>query len=108
MEFTLEEHDEVMDMNKSFYISDDLDLDLKQIAEPMFEDAQLDFKNLSLDEESTKKNSHITKGMVLPRFGPESLLGEAIDNLFDKIKNKWNANHPIKNEKTNRVEKKNQ
>ena len=84
MEFTLEEHDEVMDMNKSFYISDDLDVDLKQIQEPMFEDAQLDFKNLSLDEETMKKKSYVTQGMILPKFGPTSLLGDAIDDLFDK------------------------
>ena len=62
MEFTLEENDEVMDMNKSFYISDDLDIDLKQIQEPMFEGAQLDFKNISLDEETMKKKSYMTQG----------------------------------------------
>ena len=85
MEFTsLEENDKVMDMNKSFYISDDLDIDLKQIQEPMFEDAQLDFKNMSLDEETMKKKSYMTQGMILPKFGPATLIGDATDELFDK------------------------
>ena len=84
MELTLEENDEVMDMNKSFYMSDDLDIDLKQIQEPMFEDAQLDFKNMSLDEETMKKKSYMTQGMILPKFGPATKIGDAIDDLFDK------------------------
>ena len=71
-------------MNKSFYTSDDLDIDLKQIQEPMFEDAQLDFKNMSLDEETVKKKSYMTQGMILPKFGPATLIGDAIDDLFDK------------------------
>ena len=89
MDFTLEENDEVflpnvMDLNKSFCISDDLDIDLKEVAEPMFEEAQLDFKNLSLDEETMKKKSDVSQGMILPKFGPRSLISEAIDGLFDK------------------------
>ena len=46
-----------MDLNKAFYITDDLDIDLKQVAEPTFEEAQLDLKNLYLDEETRKNKS---------------------------------------------------
>ena len=86
MDFTLEENDEVMvDLNKSFYIDDELDVDLKRIEDPVFEETQLDFNNLSMQENVTvEKKSHSSKGLVLPKFGDENLLGEALDDLFDK------------------------
>ena len=39
---------------------------------------------MSLDEETMKKKSYMTQGMILPKFGPATLIGDAIDDLFDK------------------------
>ena len=76
-DLTLEESEEMMDLNKSFYIDEELDLDLKQVSEPVFEDAQLDLKTLTLEEESST-------GLVRPQFGHESLLSDVLDNQYQK------------------------
>ena len=76
---TLEENGEMMDLNKSFYILDDLDMDLKQVSEPMFEDAQLDLKKMTLEEGNSNSD-----GLVIPQFGPASLLADAMDDQCDK------------------------
>jgi len=76
-EFTLEESVEMTDLNKSFYIDEELDLDLKQVSEPVFEDAQLDFRNMTLEEECSS-------ALVCPKFGPETLLPDVMDNQHQK------------------------
>merc|ERR1719342_181608 len=79
MELTLEESAESLDLNKSFYMLDDLDVNLKENIEPSFEDAQLQMGNLSLGEQN-HKTQH--KNMKVTRFDPETLLLDSMDNLL--------------------------
>ena len=96
MDLSLEEFssdvDPVVDLNKSFYFDDDLDMDLKQAEDPRMEDAHLDLRSLSLDHSSSSSdsslnstftsNSKIFTSPSAPGFATEKLLSEAVDTVF--------------------------
>ena len=98
MDLSLEEFssdvDPVVDLNKSFYFDDDLDMDLKQAEDPRMEDAHLDLRSLSLDHSSSTSNSDsslnstftsdskIFTSSSAPGFATEKLLSEAVDTVF--------------------------
>ena len=96
MDLSLEEFssdvDPVVDLNKSFYFDDDLDMDLKQAEDPRMEDAHLDLRSLSLDHSSSSSdsslnstftsNSKIFTSPSATGFATEKLLSEAVDTVF--------------------------
>ena len=115
MDLSLEEFssdvDPVVDLNKSFYFDDDLEMDLKQAEDPRMEDAHLDLRSLSLDHSSTTSSSDsslnstssffssdskifssdskifsspskIFSSPSAPGFATEKLLSEAVDTVF--------------------------
>ena len=98
MDLSLEEFssdvDPVVDLNKSFYFDDDLDMDLKQAEDPRMEDAHLDLRSLSLDHSSSTSssdsslnstftsNSKIFTSPSATGFATEKLLSEAVDTVF--------------------------
>ena len=98
MDLSLEEFssdvDHVVDLNKSFYFDDDLDMDLKQAEDPRMEDAHLDLRSLSLDHSSSTSssdsslnstftsNSKIFTSPSATGFATEKLLSEAVDTVF--------------------------
>ena len=61
MECELDENTAV-DLNKSFYVDNDLDLDLKQPEDSILEDTFIDMKFLSLNYKSETKNGKIKIG----------------------------------------------
>ena len=101
MDLSLEEFssdaDPVVDLNKSFYFDDDLEMDLKQAEDPRMEDAHLDLRSLSLDHSSSgsssdsslnstssffSSDSKIFSSPSAPGFATEKLLSEAVDTVF--------------------------
>ena len=98
MDLSLEEFssdvDPVVDLNKSFYFDDDLDMDLKQAEDPRMEDAHLDLRSLSLDHSSSTSNSDSSLNSTFTSdskiftspsatgFATEKLLSEAVDTVF--------------------------
>ena len=108
MDLSLEEFssdvDPVVDLNKSFYFDDDLEMDLKQAEDPRTEDAHLDLRSLSLDHSSSTSSSDsslnstssffssdskiffspskIFSSPSAPGFATEKLLSEAVDTVF--------------------------
>ena len=98
MDLSLEEFssdvDPVVDLNKSFYFDDDLDMHLKQAEDPRMEDAHLDLRSLSLDHSSSTNNSDSSLNSTFtsnskiftspsaPGFATEKLLSEAVDTVF--------------------------
>ena len=96
MDLSLEEFssdvDPVVDLNKSFYFDDDLDMDLKQAEDPRMEDAHLDLRSLSLDHSSSSSDSSLNSTFTsdskiftsssAPGFATEKLLSEAVDTVF--------------------------
>ena len=101
MDLSLEEFssdvDPVVDLNKSFYFDDDLEMDLKQAEDPRTEDAHLDLRSLSLDHSSStsssdsslnstssffSSDSKIFSSPSAPGFATEKLLSEAVDTVF--------------------------
>ena len=87
--------DPVVDLNKSFYFDDDLEMDLKQAEDPRMEDAHLDLRSLSLDHSSSSSDSSLNSTSSFfsneskifsspsaPGFATEKLLSEAVDTVF--------------------------
>ena len=136
MDLSLEEFssdvDPVVDLNKSFYFDDDLEMDLKQAEDPRMEDAHLDLRSLSLDHSSSgsssdsslnstssffSSDSKIFSSPSAPGFATEKLLSEAVDTVFSnnlmknvRIKEKKNRKSliPIANWRKNKTNENNE
>ena len=73
-----------VDLNKSFYVDNDLDLDLKQPEDSILEDTFIDMKFLSLNYKSETKKDTMLSNTVIPFFPSEKLLFETSDKSFRK------------------------
>ena len=82
MDFSLEEHSEVMDLNKSFYLDPELEVDLCAAEEPDCAEAELDLRQLSLAENGSESSSQAPPPTrPRPAFQQEELLRETLDTL---------------------------
>merc|ERR1712126_128935 len=81
MECDLDESSPV-DLNKSFYVDSDLDLDLMQAEDPVLEDTFIDMKSLSLSFKNEKNEEKVLSKTVIPCFPSEKLLFETSDKSF--------------------------
>ena len=77
MECELDENTAV-DLNKSFYLDNYLDLDLKQPEDSILEDTFIDMKFLSLNFNSESKKDKILSNTVIPYFPSEKLFVQNI------------------------------
>ena len=80
-----------VDLNKAFYFDEDLEMDLKQIEDPIMEDAHFDLKGLSLNSKQKKSVSFspiFSVNSEINSHASEKLLSEAVDEVFIK-KNPW-------------------
>ena len=80
-----------VDLNKAFYFDEDLEMDLKQVEDPIMEDANFDLKCLSLNSKQKKSVSFSPMFSVnseISSHASEKLLSEAVDEVFNK-KNPW-------------------
>ena len=81
MECDLDENSPV-DLNKSFYVDSDLDLDLMQAEDPILEDTFIDMKYLSLNFKNETNEDKKLSNTVIPCFSSEKLLFEASDKSY--------------------------
>ena len=71
-----------VDLNKSFYLDEDLEIDLKQPEEPIIEEAFFDLKCLSLQNEKPKKLA----SRVKPTFLEETMPIEVVKKMKSSLK----------------------
>merc|ERR1712126_226384 len=81
MECDLDESSPV-DLNKSFYVDSDLDLDLMQAEDPVLEGTFIDMKSLSLNFKNETNEEKVLSKTVIPCFPTEKLLFETSDKCF--------------------------
>ena len=79
-----------VDLNKSFYLDEDLEIDLKQPEEPIIEEAFFDLKCLSLQKnKDSKMQKQFPKKLasrVKPTFLEESMPIEVVKKMKSSLK----------------------
>ena len=81
-----------VDLNKAFYFDEDLEMDLKQVEDPIMEEAHFDLKSLSISSKQKKSVSFspiFSVNSEINSHASEKLLAEAVDEVF--IKNKFKS-----------------
>ena len=72
-----------VDLNKSFYLDEDLEIDLKQPEEPIIEEAFFDLKCLSLQQNEKPKK---LASRVKPTFLEETMPIEVVKKMKSSLK----------------------
>lgn len=85
-------NESAVDLNKAFYFDEDLEMDLKQVDDPIMEEAHFDLKSLSIGSKQKKSVSFspiFSMNSEINSHASEKLLAEAVDEVF--IRNKFKS-----------------